>query len=161
MSHSILNSLERSQYFSQNSLFLIFSLWFAGMVKFSVFFFFWFIFLLISPRSGFSSGFACLLASKISEEFYVSHSIRQILVCACTIWLYGQISVFLHDSQWITFPTQACVDIYSLCTLLLHWLIVSFLSPHYLRFLFWGVLLILALIELFFLLPLEEIQFLY
>ena len=41
---------------------------------------------------------------------------------------------FLHNSQWITFPTQSCLVLYSLCANLNHslimWLIVSSFSPH-------------------------------
>ena len=41
---------------------------------------------------------------------------------------------FLHIFQWITFPTQSCLALYSFCANLLHslitWLIVSSLSPH-------------------------------
>ena len=40
----------------------------------------------------------------------------------------------LHNSQWITFPTQLCPVLYSFSTNLLHslimWLIVSSQSPH-------------------------------
>ena len=40
----------------------------------------------------------------------------------------------LHSSQWVTFPTQACLILYSFCASLLHslimWLTVSFLSLH-------------------------------
>ena len=40
----------------------------------------------------------------------------------------------MHNSQWITFPTQSCLVLYSLCANLLHsliiWLIVWSLSPH-------------------------------
>ena len=41
---------------------------------------------------------------------------------------------FLHNSQWITFPTQSCLALYSFSANLLHlfiiWLAVLFLSPH-------------------------------
>ena len=59
---------------------------------------------------------------------------------------------FLHNSQWITLPTQRCLVIYSFCANLLHslimWLIVSFLPPHNLQLLFCCGLSILALIWL-------------
>ena len=49
---------------------------------------------------------------------------------------------FLQSSQWITFPTQSCLVLYSFCARLLHsliiWLIFSSPSPHYYFFLFWG-----------------------
>ena len=59
---------------------------------------------------------------------------------------------FLHISQWITFPTQSCLALYSLCDNLLHslimWLIVSSLSPHSQHLQFCCILSILALIWL-------------
>ena len=58
----------------------------------------------------------------------------------------------LHIFPWITLPTQLCLALYSLCTNLLHllimWLIVSSLSPHSLHLVFCWVLSILALIRL-------------
>ena len=57
---------------------------------------------------------------------------------------------FLHNSQWITLPTQSCLVLYPFCANLLRslitWLIVSSLSPHNLHLLFCFVLCILALI---------------
>ena len=57
---------------------------------------------------------------------------------------------FLHNSQWITLPTQSCLVLYSFCVKLQHllimWLIVSFQSPHYLHLLFSCILSILTLI---------------
>ena len=65
----------------------------------------------------------------VHENLY---SLGQILVFAYIIWL----SIFnhLHNSQWITFLTQSCLVLYSLCVRLLHSLImrlaVSSLSPY-------------------------------
>ena len=60
--------------------------------------------------------------------------------------------IFLHNSQWITLPTQSCLVLYSFCVNLLHslitWLMVSSLSPHNLHMLFCCILSILALILL-------------
>ena len=48
------------------------------------------------------------------------------------LFLWSNLSL-LHNSQWITFPTMACLVIYSFCANLLHSLIMSlivtFLSP--------------------------------
>ena len=59
---------------------------------------------------------------------------------------------FLHNSQWITLPTQSCLVLYSFWANLQHyfiiWLVVSSLSPHNLHLLFCCVLSILALIWL-------------
>ena len=66
----------------------------------------------------------------------MSHSPGWTLFYVCT-WLFGQISFFLHNSQFITFPTQSCLVLYSFCDSLLHpimWLIVSSLSPLHLLF---------------------------
>ena len=55
---------------------------------------------------------------------------------------------FLHNSQWIAFPTQSCLVLYSFCASLLHsfimgW-IVSSLSQHNLHLLFCCFLSIFA-----------------
>ena len=46
---------------------------------------------------------------------------------------------FLHNSQWITLPTESCLDLYSFCVnlqhLLIMWLIISSISPHNLHLL--------------------------
>ena len=59
---------------------------------------------------------------------------------------------FLHNSQWITLPTQLYLVLYSFCANLLHllnmWLIVLSLSPHNLHMLFCCILSILAFIWL-------------
>ena len=59
---------------------------------------------------------------------------------------------FLHNSQWITLPTQSCLALYSFCASLLHslimWLIVSSLSPYNLHLLLCCASSILALIRL-------------
>ena len=61
-------------------------------------------------------------------------------------------SNFLHNSLWITFPTQLCLVLYSLCSNLLHllitWLIISSLSPHNLYLLFCCILSIFAVLLL-------------
>ena len=58
--------------------------------------------------------------------------------------------IFLHNSQWITLPTQSCLVLYPFCANLLHSLImrlsVSSLFPHNLHLLFCCVLSIIALI---------------
>ena len=82
----------------------------------------------------------------------VSHSPGQTLGCTYTICSYGQTSIFLHNSQWITFPTQSSLVLYLFCANLLHsliiWLIVSPLSPHNPHMLFRCVLSIFALVWL-------------
>ena len=67
--------------------------------------------------------------------------------CAYTSCFYGQIHSFLHNSQWITLPTQLWLVLYFFWPNLLHslimWLIVLSLSPHYLHMLFCCLLSIL------------------
>ena len=59
-------------------------------------------------------------------------------------------SKFLHNSQFIPFPTQSCLNLYSFCANLLHslvmWLIVSSLLPCSACLLFCCVLSIFSLI---------------
>ena len=56
---------------------------------------------------------------------------------------------FLHNTQWITFPTQSCLVLYSFCANLQHslimWLFVSSLSSHNLHLLFCCILSIFTL----------------
>ena len=90
---------------------------------FSFFFFnfiYSFIFLLTITKSGFEPGLVDLLRSQTHREFRAYHSLGWILVCAYTICYKGQISILLHNSLWITFPTQSYLVLYSLCGGLLH-----------------------------------------
>ena len=72
-------------------------------------------------------------------------------LCIYHLFVWSNLN-FLRISQWITFPTQSCLVLYSFCANLLHslimWLMVSSLSPHSLHFLFCCVLSILALLWL-------------
>ena len=56
----------------------------------------------------------------------------------------------LHNSQWITFPTQSYLLLYSFFASLLHllimWLIISSLSPYNLHLPFYCILLTFALV---------------
>ena len=83
--------------------------------------------------------------SQNPRESCASYFLGRIPGCAYIICPYAQ---FLHNSQWITLSTQSRLVLYSLCTNLLHslimWLIVSFLSPHNLHLLFCCVFSVLA-----------------
>ena len=72
-------------------------------------------------------------------KFCASHFLGEILGSADTICLWS-----LYNSQWITLPIQSCRVLYSICTHLLHslimWLFLSFLSPHNLHLWFCCVL---------------------
>ena len=82
------------------------------------------------------------------------------------LFIWSNLS-FLHNSLWITLPTQSSLVLYSFCANLLHslmWLIVSSLSLHNQHLLFCWVLSILTLIWLvlmeLFCVTIGEIQFL-
>ena len=54
-------------------------------------------------------------------------------LCIYHLFVWSNLN-FLHNSQWITLPTQLCLVLYSFCANLLHslimWLVDSSLSPH-------------------------------
>ena len=149
--HSFFNSLARSGYLSFFSHSFSFILWSAGTEK-SIILQVLFFFLLINIRSGLlaeirwsvcmskSHKSLCLSFSKIYAGLYIYH-----------LFVWSDLN-FLLISQWITFPTQSCLVLYS-CANLLHslimWLMVSSLSPHNLHLLFCCVLSMLTLIWLF------------
>ena len=68
-------------------------------------------------------------------------------LCIYHLFVWSNLN-FLHNSQWITLPTQSCLVLYSFCANLLNSLIMWFiiLSSHNLHLLFSYVLSILALI---------------
>ena len=79
----------------------------------------------------------CVSFSRIDSRFYIDH-----------LFVWSNLD-FLHNSQWITLPTQLCLVSYFYDYLLqshIMWLIVSFLLPHNLHLQFCSVLFILALI---------------
>ena len=87
---------------------------------------------------------------KVHDSVSSFFLLLSLIICCCWLGL-GDFS-FLHNSQWITLPTQLCLVLYSLCTglllLLLMWLIISSLSPHNLHLLFFCWLLLLLLLLL-------------
>ena len=89
--------------------------------------------------------------SKSQRSLCVSFSRTYSGLCIYHLFVWSNFK-FLHNSQWITLPTQSCLVLYSFCANLLHtlimWLIVSYLSPHNLHLLFCYSLSILALIWL-------------
>ena len=71
------------------------------------------------------------LVSQSLRQFNASYFLRQILVCACSALSNFD---FLHNSQWIAFPTHSYPLFYSFCASLVHslilwWTILS-LSSH-------------------------------
>ena len=114
----------------------------------SIFDSFFFFFFLTITRSGRRVEIRwSICVSKSQRILYVSFSRTDSGFCIYHFFLWS-IFNFLHNSQWITLPTQSCLVLYSLCPnllLILMWLIVSSLSPHNLHQLFYCVLSILAL----------------
>ena len=81
--------------------------------------------------------FVCISESQRSLCITFSWTDSGICIHHLFVWSYFN---FLYNSQWITFPTQSCQDLYSFSTNLLDSLIIRLivwsLSPHYLHFLF-------------------------
>ena len=92
--------------------------------------FFWlvFFFLVNKPMISISLVFMLesgeLFISKSSYEFYGSLFPRQILMCACTSWLYIQILIVCTIPSDQLFP-QLCLVLYSICSSLLHSLMMG------------------------------------
>ena len=130
------SSLARSQYLSHFSLSFSFILWSAGTTKTTirqiVFFlsFFFFFFLLTVTRFSY--------LAEIRWSVCISNSPRTLCVSfsrtdsgLCIYHLFVRLSLnFSHNSQCITFPTQSCTVLYSLCANLLHLLIIFRLYCH-------------------------------
>ena len=144
MFHNFFNSLVRPNYLFLVSFHLIFKLISTETAKSNtvgcIFF------LLIIIWSGFLARiklFVCILKSQRISCFSFSWT------GAGPVKIVWSNFNFLHNSLWITFPTQLCPVLYSFCASLLHsfttGLIVSFFSPHNLHLLFCCVLSIFAL----------------
>ena len=89
--------------------------------------------------------------SKSHRSSCASFSMTGAGLCIYHLFVWSNFS-FLHNSQWITLPTQSCLVLYSICanlldSLIMWWMVLS-LSLHSLRLLFCIVLSILALIWL-------------
>ena len=148
MFQSFFSSLARSKYLFLFH-FLLFSL--CGPLerqnqlddKFSFFF-------SITTRSGLLAEIRwSVCISKSQRTLCISFSRMEFGLCIHNL-LVWTIFIFLHNSQWITFSTQWCLVLYSLCASLLYslimQLIISSLSLHNLHMLFCCVLLIFSLI---------------
>ena len=113
---------------------------------------------------------------EIRWSVYISKSQRRLCIsfsrvdsglCIYHLFVWSNLN-FLHNSQWITFPTQSCLVFYSFCINWLHslimWLIVSSLSPHNLYLVFCCTLSIFAFTQFLLhcsMLILEDIEFLF
>ena len=129
MFHSFFNSLARARYLSFFSLSFNYILWSARTAKstirqvsFFLFLFFFFFFLIIT-RSG--------RLAEIRWTVCISKSLRSLRISffrtdsgLCIYHLFAWSNpIFLHNSQWITLPTQSCLALYSFCANLPHLLI--------------------------------------
>ena len=131
MFHNFFSSLAKSKYLSLFSLSLFFTLWSAWTAKSTiqqVLFF-----LLISTRSGLLVGIRWSVCfSKFQRLLWISFSWTDSGLCLYHFVVWTNFN-FLHNSQWITFPTLSYLILYSFCGSLLHsltmWLIILFLSP--------------------------------
>ena len=143
MFHNFYNSLARSRYLSFFSFSFSFILWSAGTPN-SLFL------LLIIIEPGFLAEISwSARLSKSHRSLFVSFTRTDAGLCLYHLLLWSNLNS-LHISQWISLPTQLCLALYSICSNLLHslimWLMVSSLSPHSLHLLFCCDLSILALI---------------
>ena len=132
----------------------------GGVILWGGVFLFLFFFLFTITRSG------CLAEIRWSvciskSQLLVCYSPGCILVFAYDTGSYGQIYIHLHNSQWITFPTQFSFIL--LCANLLHslmmWLIISSLLPHNQHLLFSCILSVFAML-FFIIISLEFLVFL-
>ena len=152
MLHSFFSCLERSLYLSLFLLSFSFNVVnrngnvhnLAGS-----FLSFCFLLLLTITRSGRLAKIQwSVCISKSQRILCVSFSRTDSGLCIYHLFVWSNLN-FLHNSQWITFPTQSCRVLYSFCAYLLlsliRWLIVSSLSLHNLHLLFCCVLSIFAL----------------
>ena len=86
--------------------------------------------------------------SKFQRSLCVLFSKTDSRLCIYYLFVWSNFN-FLHNSQWITFPTQTCLVFYSLNANLLHSRIIWFfssLSPHNLHLLFCCVFFLLFLL---------------
>ena len=154
MFHIFFTSLVRSRYLSFFSFSVSFILWTSRIAKSTIsqFHLFFALFLIII-RSGLLAVIkwsVCMLRSHWNLlEFSVSFSRPYAVLCIYHLFVWSYFK-FLHNSQWITLPTQSCRVLHSFCANFLHllitWLIISYLSPQNVYLLFCCVLSILDVI---------------
>ena len=127
MFHTFFNSLARLRYLSFFSLSFNFILWSARIAKstiLQVLFFLW-----IIIRSDHLAASICrwsICMSKSQRNLCVPFSRTNIGLCMYYLFVWSNLN-FLHNSQWITLPTQSCLVLYSFCVNLLHSVIMWFM----------------------------------
>ena len=138
----VLRSLARSMYLSLFSLSFIFTLWSTGTARSTIWQLLIFLWLFTFTGSGRLAKIKWSVSiSKYQRGLCISFSRIDSGLCIHYLFVSSNFNFFffLPNSQWITFPTQSCLVLYSFCTNLLHSLIiVSSLSPHnlYLRLIY-------------------------
>ena len=86
----------------------------------------WFV-LLINTRFGLLAWICDPFVSKSQRSLFVSFSRKNSGLCYYHLVVWSNFNL-LHNSQWITFPTQSSLVLYSFCAGLLHLLIIILLS---------------------------------
>ena len=119
------NSLTKSRYLSFFLVSFNFTLWSAEIEK-SIIRQVIFFLLIKSGSLAEIRGSVCI--SKSHRSLYASFSKTDSGLCIYHSFVWSNFN-FLHNSQWITFPTESCLVLYSFCANLLHslimWLVVS------------------------------------
>ena len=116
-------------HYTTNSLFFFFSFCFFCFFFFFCFLFCFFVFLFCFVLFFTITRSGCLAEIRLSICISKSRRILCVLFSRtdsrlCTFYLFiWSILNFLHNSQWIIFPTQSCLVLNSFCASLLHWLI--------------------------------------
>ena len=134
--HNLFSYLTKFWCLSSFSLSFIFSPWSDGMAKAAR----WQVLSSESIKIWFG------LLARIECSVYISKSQRRLFISFSRTdsglyicHLSVRLNILLLNSQWITFPTQSCLLLYSFCGslqyLLIMWLTVSFPSPHSRHFL--------------------------
>ena len=99
--------------------------------------------------SNFLTGIRNFWISKSQRILCVPFSWTDSGLCIYHFAVWSNLS-FSHNSLWITFPSQSCLILYSLCASLLHslilWLIVSSLSQNKLVILLPIIIIIIIII---------------
>ena len=150
MFHSFFSSLAKSKYLLIFSLSFIFTQWSVGTVKSTkrqVLLYFFksicsFIFLSINFRPVLLTGIGrSICISKSQRILYISFSRADssFYIHHLVIWYNFNL---LHNSKWITFPTQSYLILYIFCVSLLHLLMIN----HFISFSTKPTLLLLLLL---------------
>ena len=83
--------------------------------------------------------------SKSQRILFVSFSMTDSGLCICHLFVWSNLN-FLHNSLWISLPTQSYLVVYSLFVNLVHslimWFIVTSLSPYNIHMLFIIIIII-------------------